>query len=103
MAYVYIVAASKNRFSKSAESDEGDDVFGYVSLNPLYNILYVIFLQLRRGSSQRPRTSSGTVSNKNSKNSSKYDGDELQSPFEYEDEPTPRKRCACTLGVWCDV
>ena len=103
MAYVYIVAASKNRFSKSAKSDEGDDVFGYVSLNPLYDVLYVIFLQLRRGSTHRPRMSSGAVSNKNSKINSKIDGDELQSPFEYEDEPTPRKRCACTLGVRCDV
>jgi hypothetical protein len=33
------VAASKNRFSKSAESDEGEDVFGYVSLYHSCSIL----------------------------------------------------------------
>jgi hypothetical protein len=38
-AHAFIVATSKNSFSKSAASDEGDDVFGYVSLNILCNAL----------------------------------------------------------------
>ena len=61
-----------------------------------------MFLQSYRGSSYRLKVSSGGVSDKKIKNSSKADGDELQSPFEH-DEPTPRKRYVYTPGIQYDV
>ncbi len=72
-------------------------------MNISCNISFIMFLQLLRVSPHRPKASLNRMSNKKSKINSKVDGDELQSPFEYEDETTPRKRYVRTLGVRCNV